>query len=152
LISGENAPTVVNLAKLKTGSLAVTRGVIQALKRDPDSGALVSWLASELAMADTIETALTMRRMLITGQAEPNAAAQTQAMEESDRRIAILDREIVALKNEMELRRAIAQNTALTALEREQNRIEMNLQRQSTDNTDSRINTLSVPPKGREGQ
>ncbi|KAA1195718.1 integrating conjugative element protein [Photorhabdus heterorhabditis] len=152
LVSGENALTVVNLAKLKTGSLVVTRGVVQALKRDPDSGALVSRLASELAMADTIETALTMRRMLMTGQAEPNAAAQAQAMAESDRRIAILDREIVAMKNEMELRRAIAQNTALTALEREQNRVEMNLQRQSTDNTDRRINTLSVPPKGREGQ
>ncbi len=152
LVSGENAPTIVNLAKLKTGSLMVTRGVVQALKRDPDSGALVSRLASELAMADTIETALTMRRMLMTGQAEPNAAAQAQAMAESDRRIATLDREITALKNEMELRRAIAQNTALTTLEREQHRVEMNLQRQSTDNTDSRIHTLSVPPKGREGQ
>lgn len=73
---------MVNLAKLKTGSLTVTKGVIQALQRDPDKAALTGRLAGELAMAETVETALLMRRMLITGMSEPNAAAQSEALAE----------------------------------------------------------------------
>lgn len=73
LVKGTEAPTQANLDKIKSGSLKVTRGVIDALKRDPDAGALVQRLAGELAMSDTIETGLAMRRMLTTGQSEPNA-------------------------------------------------------------------------------
>ncbi len=44
LVNGSDAPTADNLAKLKTGSLVVTRGVIQSLKDDPDNTALVQRL------------------------------------------------------------------------------------------------------------
>ncbi|MBC8947053.1 membrane protein, Tfp pilus assembly, pilus retraction ATPase PilT [Xenorhabdus indica] len=145
LVNGNIAPTTENLSKLKTGSLVVTRGVIQSLRRDPDNGALVQRLAGELAMADTIELALTMRRMLMTGQSEPNAANLSQAVKESDRRIDILDREINALKNEMELRREISNNTVLTIIERDHQRTLANPQTQSQDNTDNRVNSLGIP-------
>ncbi|MDE9591071.1 integrating conjugative element protein, partial [Xenorhabdus bovienii] len=62
LVNGQLSPTSENLSKLKTGNLIVTRGVIQSLKRDPDNSALVQRLAGELAMSDTVEMALTMRR------------------------------------------------------------------------------------------
>nr|WP_227718579.1 hypothetical protein [Morganella morganii] len=42
--------------------------MIEALRRDPDKTALTQRLAGELAMADTMELALTMRRMLITAR------------------------------------------------------------------------------------
>lgn len=145
LVNGAEKPTAGNLAKLKTGSLAVTAGVIKALQRDPDNAALVGRLASELAMADTIETAFIMRRMITTGMSEPNASAQKVAMEEGDRRIEALDREITALKNEMEMKREIARNAVLTIIDRENNRAETNPQRQSVDSPDTRFNQLAVP-------
>lgn len=55
--------------------------MIEALRRDPDKTALTQRLAGELAMADTMELALTMRRMLITGRGEPNAGNFPKARE-----------------------------------------------------------------------
>ncbi|WP_127958547.1 integrating conjugative element protein [Serratia microhaemolytica] len=142
LVNGAVPLSVEELAKLKSGGLPITANVITALKRDPDNATLVARLASELAMAETIETALLMRRMLITGMAEPNASNQKAAMEEAQRRIDALDRELTALKNEMEIRRALANNSALTIIERENQRIATHPQTQIDDDTDSRVNQL----------
>lgn len=119
LVNGNLTPNATNLATLKTGDMVVSRGVIQALKDDPDNAALVQRLASELAMSETISTALGMRRMLMAGQSEPNAADQTMALDESDRRLEFLDREVLALKNEMEIRKAISNNSILVTLTRQ---------------------------------
>ena len=123
----------------------MTAGVIRALQRDPDNAALIARLAGELAMADTIETALIMRRMIITGMSEPNAASQKVAMEEGDRRVTAIDREITALRNEMEIKRELSRNSVLTIIERENGRVNSNPQTQSDDSTDSRMNRLAVP-------
>ncbi|TYP16533.1 integrating conjugative element protein [Xenorhabdus doucetiae] len=145
LVNGTEKPTAANLAKLKTGSLAVTKGVIQALQRDPDSAALTARLAGELAMAETTETALLMRRMLITGMSEPNAAAQPEALSEGERRVAALDREITALKNEMQLKQELARNSILTIIERENVRIQAHPQKQVPDSSDTRFYRLEMP-------
>lgn len=145
LVNGNEPPTAANLAKLKTGSLGVTAGVIRALRRDPDNGALIGRLASELAMSDTIETAFIMRRMVTTGMSEPHAAAQKMAVVEGDRRIEALDREILALKNEMDMKRDISRNAMLTIIDRENTRADTNPQRQSQDAPDSRFNQLDTP-------
>ncbi|WP_313537568.1 integrating conjugative element protein [Pantoea sp.] len=145
LVNGSEPPNATNLAKLKTGSLPITAGVIRALQRDPDNAALTARLAGELAMADTVETALIMRRMIVTGMSEPNAASQTAAIEEGDRRVTAIDREITALRNEMELKRELSRNSVLTIIERENGRVNSNPQTQSDDNTDSRMNRLAVP-------
>lgn len=145
LVNGTEEASTINLAKLKAGSMTVSAGVIKALQRDPDNGALVGRLAGELAMADTIETALLMRRMLVTGLSEPNAAAQPEAMAEGDRRLEALDREIGALRNEMELKRELARNSILTIIERDNNRSATHPQRQSYDSGDARFNHLGLP-------
>ncbi len=145
LVNGGEKPTTANLAKLKTGSLSVTAGVIRALRRDPDNSALIGRLASELAMSDTIETAFIMRRLVTTGMSEPNAAAQKVAITEGDRRIEALDREILALKNEMDMKRDISRNAMLTIIDRENNRADTHPQRQSQDAPDSRFNQLDTP-------
>lgn len=119
--------------------------MIKALQRDPDNAALTGRLAGELAMADTVETALLMRRMIMTGMSEPYAAAQDVAIEEGSRRIEALDREIAALKNEMELKRELARNSVLTIIERENERVGNNPMIQQTDNADSRMHALEVP-------
>ncbi|WP_226019895.1 integrating conjugative element protein [Serratia symbiotica] len=143
LVDGQLPPTADNLAALKTGSLVVTRGVIHSLHDDPDKAALVQRLASELAMADTVETALTMRRMLTTGESEPNAAEQSEAIAEGDRRIDALDRELNALRNEMELRKSISNNSLLTALERQGNRNQDNQLQQKAGNQDQGFSQMS---------
>ncbi|HEI8505939.1 TPA: integrating conjugative element protein [Serratia marcescens] len=145
LVNGNEPSTAANLAKLKTGSLGVTAGVIRALRLDPDNGALIGRLASELAMSDTIETAFIMRRMVTTGMSEPYAAAQKMAVAEGDRRIEALDREILALKNEMDMKRDISRNAMLTIIDRENTRADTNPQRQSQDAPDSRFNQLDTP-------
>ncbi|WP_251388867.1 PFL_4669 family integrating conjugative element protein [Pectobacterium atrosepticum] len=149
MVNGAEKPTAANLGKLKAGSLTITSGVIRALQRDPDNAALTGRLASELAMADTVETALLMRRMLMTGMSEPNAAAQEAAVDEGTRRIESLDREINALKNEMELKRELARNSVLTIIERENSRVETNPQKQIQDNTDMRVNQMTTPVQGK---
>lgn len=143
LVNGNLAPNATNLATLKTGDLAVTRGVIQALKDDPDNGALVQRLAGELAMADTITTALAMRRMLMVGQSEPSVAAQELIVAESDRRLEFLDREIQALKNEMEIRKSISNNSILVAITRQEAREIDNSLRQNNQQNDSAVQGLS---------
>ncbi|PHM23583.1 integrating conjugative element protein [Xenorhabdus budapestensis] len=149
LVNGTEKTTAANPAKLKTGSLAVTKGVIQALQRDPDSTALTARLAGELAMAETTETALLMRRMLITGMSEPNAAAQPDAFAEGERRIDALDREINALKNEMQLKRELSRNAVLTIIERDTQRIKTHPQKQVPDSTDARFYQLETPNRER---
>ncbi|MBW5818287.1 integrating conjugative element protein [Yersinia kristensenii] len=143
LVNGNLAPGTTNLATLNSGDLVVSRGVIQALKDDPDNGALVQRLAGELAMADTVSTALAMRRMLIVGQSEPHAAEQKLAMDESDRRLAFLDREIAALKNEMEIRKNISNNSILAAVTRQETRDVDNSLRQHTQKNDLVIQGLN---------
>ncbi|MFP1915968.1 integrating conjugative element protein [Lonsdalea quercina] len=145
LVGGELQPTNNNLAELKTGSLVVTRGVIQSLRDDPDKVALVQRLAGELAMADTVETALTMRRMLTTGASEPNAAEQLEAIAEGDRRIEALDRELNALRNEMELRKSISNNSLLTTLARQGSRNQDNQLQQKTGDQDQGFGRMNQP-------
>ncbi|ELF4281888.1 integrating conjugative element protein [Salmonella enterica] len=145
LVNGTVKPTATELSKLKTGGLPLTANVIKALQRDPDNTALTARLASELAMSDTVETALLMRRMLITGMSEPNAASQDAALQEGERRIDALDREIMALKNEMDLKRELARNSVLTIIERDNERIGANPMIQQTDNADSRFQKLDSP-------
>ncbi|MBD2794461.1 integrating conjugative element protein, partial [Xenorhabdus sp. CUL] len=86
-----------------------------------------------------------MRRMLITGMSEPNAAAQSEALAEGDRRIAALDREINALKNEMELKQALSRNSILTIIERDTQRIHAHPQKQVADSQDTRFYQLEAP-------
>jgi integrating conjugative element protein (TIGR03755 family) len=143
LVNGSDTPTADNLAKLKTGSLVVTRGVIQSLKDDPDNTALVQRLAGELAMADTVETALDMRRLITTGESEPNAADQPEALAEGDRRVDALDRELASLRNEMELRKAISNNSLLTTLERQGVRNQDSRLQQHTGNQDQGFSGMS---------
>ncbi|NBN05710.1 integrating conjugative element protein, partial [Proteus sp. G2665] len=142
LVNSRGAVGAAELAKLKTGSLTVSRGVIEALRRDPDKTALTQRLAGELAMADTMELALTMRRMLITGQEEPNAGNFPKAQEIGNQSVDQLDREIGMLQTEMEVRKSIANNAMLTVIERDQQRTQANPATQTPDNTDVRVQGL----------
>ena len=82
-----------------------------ALRRDPDKTALTQRLAGELAMADTMELALTMP----DADHRPggrNAGNFPKAQEIGNQSVDQLDREIGMLQTEMEVRKSIAINDA----------------------------------------
>lgn len=149
MVSGGMEPTISNLSQLKTGGMPVSRGVIIALRRDPERSALTSRLADDLAMSDTISLGLDMRRILTAGTvSEPNLSKSTAsdaAREAGKGTVERLDAELMALKTEMELRRAVASNAVLTVLERGEIRTERNPNVETNDDVDSGLNTLETP-------
>ncbi|HBM3184887.1 TPA: integrating conjugative element protein [Klebsiella oxytoca] len=148
LVSGALQPTESNLNTLKTGGMPVTRGVIVALRRDPERAALINRLADDLAMSDTISLGLDMRRVLTAGAAsEPNVSKSTAAQaarEVGKTTLERLDSELMALKTEMELRRAVANNAVLTVIERGDTRAANNPNVETSDDVDSGVTTLEA--------
>ncbi|MDH8399018.1 integrating conjugative element protein, partial [Klebsiella pneumoniae] len=58
LVNGNQKPGFDNLAKASGGSMQLTRGVVEALRDDPDAAVLTERLAGELALARVTEQAL----------------------------------------------------------------------------------------------
>lgn len=122
LVSGSVRPTADQLQAASSQSLPITRGVIEALRDEPDSVLLTQRLASEVALASVLEKALLLQRTLLTGRKEPNVAinelAQRAISAESD----TLSQEIGNLKTELELRQTLAGNSPMVLIQRHSTR------------------------------
>ncbi|HCF3623453.1 integrating conjugative element protein [Pseudomonas aeruginosa] len=118
LISGSRKTTVQNLNEAGSASLPITRGVIEALREEPDQDVLAHRLASEVALASVLEKALLLQRTLLTGKKEPNVATNQLAVEAVNQESDTLDREIRNLKTELELRRELANNSPMAIIQR----------------------------------
>ena len=118
LISGARNTTFENLAEAGSVSLPITRGVIEALRDEPDQHVLAQRLASEVALASVLEKALLLQRTLLTGRKEPNVASNQLATAAVDQESDSLDREISNLKTELELRRTLANNSPMAIIQR----------------------------------
>jgi integrating conjugative element protein (TIGR03755 family) len=118
LLTGAKPTTIENLEAAGSNSLPVTRGVIEALRDEPDQDVLGKRLASEAALSSVLEKALLLQRTLLTGRKEPNVAANELAVKAVDEENGILEQEIGNLKIELELRRTLAGNSALAILQR----------------------------------
>nr|WP_231702318.1 integrating conjugative element protein [Halopseudomonas litoralis] len=118
LVSGARNTTFENLHEAGSASLPITRGVIEALRDEPDQDILASRLASEVALSSVLEKALLLQRTLLTGKKEPNVAANELAIEAVNRESDTLDREIQNLMTEMELRRELANNSPMAIIQR----------------------------------
>ncbi|MFX6036041.1 integrating conjugative element protein, partial [Acinetobacter baumannii] len=81
LVSGVRNTTFENLREAGSTSLPITRGVIEALRDEPDQDLLARRLASEVALSSVLEKALLLQRTLLTGKKEPNVAANELAVE-----------------------------------------------------------------------
>ena len=79
LLSGAASPTAENLGKASSPMLPVTRGVIEALRDDPDQDLLARRLASETALSSVLDKALLLLRTLLAGSHEPNVASAEPA-------------------------------------------------------------------------
>jgi integrating conjugative element protein (TIGR03755 family) len=122
LISGTRNTTFENLREAGSTSLPITRGVIEALRDEPDQDLLARRLASEVALSSVLEKALLLQRTLLTGKKEPNVAANQLAIEAVNRESDALDQEIRNLKTELELRRELANNSPMTIIQRHSTR------------------------------
>ncbi len=118
LVSGAKPTTAANLDAAGSASLPLTRGVIEALRDEPDQDLLGKRLASEVALASVMEKALLLQRTLLTGRKEPNVAANELATKAVDQESGALEQEIQNLKTELELRRELAGNSPMTLIQR----------------------------------
>ncbi|MCE7511332.1 hypothetical protein [Alloalcanivorax xenomutans] len=117
MVNGSTPTTPENLRKVSAGpGLSVSRGVIEALKTDPEGPLLIHRLAGEMALARTLTKAIWARRLLLAGASEPGISDNEEGQTAIDRRLQILDRDIDSLQTEMEVRQALARNAASTAI------------------------------------
>jgi len=124
LVTGEQAINFENLKNAGSQSLPITRGVIEALRDEPDLDMMSTRLASEVALSSVMEQALLLQRVMITGSKEPNVASNELAQNALSRENNILEQEINNLNAELDLRQKLSNNAVKTILDRYQLRSE----------------------------
>lgn len=145
LVTGAKTTTPANLQAASSNVLPITRGVIEALRDEPDLDLMVNRLASEVALASVMEKALLLQRTLLTGSKEPNIAANELAQQTLSKENAILEQEINNLKNELELRQQLANNSAIMILERYRIRSESSRRIYQGDPDRNRLDLIQKP-------
>ncbi|EDT2963640.1 integrating conjugative element protein [Salmonella enterica subsp. enterica] len=144
LVNGSLKPTHENLAKASGGNLQLTRGVVEALRDEPDAPVLVQRLSGELALARVMEQALMARRTLLAGAREPNIANEKEAQTLINQSTLQLDQELNQLRLELEMRRMLADNASSIILGRKTQRDAVTGQAVSVeDDGAARVNQLN---------
>ncbi|KYO75159.1 integrating conjugative element protein [Pseudomonas sp. P1B16] len=146
LITGSRSLSFDNLQAAGSASLPITRGVIEALRDEPDQDILARRLASEIALSSVLEKALLLQRTLLTGRKEPNVAANELAQKAVSHESDLLDREIHNLKTELELRRELASNSPTAIIQRHSARSAGSRGIYQGDPTRDRLDQLQRPP------
>ena len=146
LITGSRALSFDNLQAAGSASLPITRGVIEALRDEPDQDILARRLASEAALSSVLEKALLLQRTLLTGRKEPNVAANELAQKAVSHESDLLDREVHNLKTELELRRELASNSPMAIIQRHNARATGSRGIYQDDPTRDRLDQLQQPP------
>ncbi|MFG1304658.1 integrating conjugative element protein [Xanthobacter autotrophicus] len=148
LIGGTLPTSFENLQAASSYALPITRGVIEALRDEPDQDILARRLASDVALSSVLEKALLLQRTLLTGRKEPNVAANKLAQEAIGRESDLLDREIRSLKEELELRRSLLGNSPMAILQRHGVRSSGSGGVYQGDPVRNRLDELQKPPSG----
>ena len=148
LVTGARPTTLANLDAAGSSSLPITRGVIEALRDEPDQDVLGRRLASEAALSSVLEKALLLQRTLLTGKKEPNVAANELAVQAVDQENGALEQEINNLKTELELRRTLAGNSAMAIIQRHSTRAAGSRGVFEGDTTRDRLREVQKPRSG----
>lgn len=123
IVSGASAPTLANLKQVSAPQVVVTRQIIDALKNVEDAqelGVLLNRLAADVASARTVERALAVRRLIVTGKKVPEIAAYGAAVDENLDALQVVEREIDNFLYEHRIRRELVSKTAQLVLARNQ--------------------------------
>lgn len=145
LVSGSKPTTQANLEAASSAALPITRGVIEALRDEPDQDLLGQRLASEVALSSVLEKALLLQRTLLAGKKEPNVAANDLAIQAVDQESASLTQEINNLKTELELRRTLAANSPMIIIERHGARVAASRGVYEGDTVRDRVQEIQKP-------
>jgi len=148
LVTGARPTPPADLDAAGSRSLPITRGVIEALRDEPDQDLLGKRLASEAALSSVLEKALLLQRTLLTGKKEPNVAANELAVQAVDQENSALEQEIDNLKTELELRRTLAGNSAMAIIQRHGTRAAGSRGIFEGDTTRDRLREVQKPRRG----
>ncbi len=121
LVAATDPPTVDELKAVSGGpGMLISRNVIEALREEPiiEQAMLQARLASEMALARTVEKAMLARRALLAGKSEPNIDQFEKAEKELLVTVAELEREVDNLLYEIDIRQRIATSTAAALIGR----------------------------------
>ena len=116
--SERGATAQTKLEELGTEGYTVNGELLEALRSLPeiDRAAAVERLSQELALHRTVNKALVMRGVLLTGLSLPEVAAAGHAMRETQAKIDRLTQYIDDLLYESRIRRELSSNTALAIM------------------------------------
>lgn len=136
-------PSNADLASIGSTQIPITRGLLEALRDDPDVQLLATRLGHEIAISRTLEKALLLRRTMLAGMREPNVANNKEALEVLEKQLTALDREIEQVEMEIRLQRQLTGNTALATLEKRATDRQKSLQNNSTVDNDLRAKKIT---------
>lgn len=148
LVGSSSRPDQGPLREASSQMLPITRGVIEALRDDPDRELLTQRLASEAALAGVLEKALMLQRILLTGSKEPNVAINQLALSAIRHESDALAQEIDNLKTELELRKTLADNTTMMLIERRNARSNDSRAIYEGDPVRNRLDDIERSPSG----
>ena len=114
LVGGTGVPANADLQDVSAPGVAVSAKVIGTLRELPadEAGVFAGRLASEVAIARTIEEAFAIRRLLISGKRVPEVMSTKPAMDVAVSAVNELEQEIESFLFEQRVSKEIASNTA----------------------------------------
>ena len=146
LVNGNQKPASTIWRKASGGSMQLTRGVVEALRDDPDVAVLTERLAGELALARVTEQALLARRTLLAGMRETEYRQRQRGAGEPGQNHHPTGRGAGPALLELDFRRALTRNTASQILQRKQQRDQLQGQAvEVPDDSDRRLHNLNNP-------
>ncbi|MYD44903.1 MAG: integrating conjugative element protein [Gammaproteobacteria bacterium] len=129
LVSGSQAPTLTNLARVSAPGIAITRDVINSINTLPvtEQQIVIDRLVAEIAVARTVEKAFLARRLMKSGSSIPEVQANPVAREHVNQVVRELDSEISRLAFEARIRKDLVSNTITNLLKRRESREQSSL-------------------------
>ena len=121
LVTGTTAPTPANRATASASNIVVTTQLIEALRSiqdDQERAFSVGRITSDIATARTVEKALALRRMILTGQRVPEIEAVDVMQEDLDAMAAELKQEVENFLFEDQVKAQLLSRTAQIVLNR----------------------------------
>ena len=111
-------PSIANLKEVSSDDTRINYDLIRAIQHlEPSERSIaIAKLSSEIAMSRSLEKALFLRRMLITGLREPNISSIPQAIDYGKDAVHTIDQEIDNVLFEKRIRKELASKTALSIL------------------------------------
>ncbi len=119
LVQTDAVPGEALLAGLTGGGgFRVTRELIEAIREEPRPVDMANRLAGELAVGRVLEQAAMARRAMLAGMREPHVAGNAAALEQAERALGELDREIRQMEVELRVKAIVASNSSVAVLRR----------------------------------